>query len=328
MFRTALFSLLIACALLLGPGRGGAAPLGLPTQSAAPPLSPSLKDLRIGGDPVLGLRTFRLWPGVAPGAHGDEDDERPTLTYFRPMNPNGTAVVIAPGGAYLGVAAVAEGRLVADWFAARGVTAFVLRYRVGAKAPLPAPLLDAERAMRLVRAHAAEFGIDPARIGMVGFSAGGHLAAYTAVDARPADPRSPDPLAGVSSRPDFLVLAYPWINATRRMKDGASAYCVARGAGCAAIDFVQYAPVPRISADFPPTFIFHTADDAAVPVEDSVELFGALRRNHIPVELHVFETGPHGSSLGGGDPVLSQWPALLEQWLRGRSLLPRPSPTG
>ena len=192
---------------------------------------------------------------------------------------------------------------------------------MGPKAPLPLPLVDAERAMRLVRAHAAELGLDSARIGMIGFSAGGHLAAYTAANAKPGDPRAADPLDRVSSRPDFIVLAYPWINATRPLGAGASPYCVARGAPCSSKDYVRYAPLPSIAADFPPTFIYHTADDAAVPVEDSVELFEALRRNKVPVELHIFQTGAHGSALGAGDPALSHWPLLLDQWLRSRNIL-------
>ena len=302
-----------------------------PVEAAAPPpagaqaSSPSLKDLRISRDTFLGIRTYRLWPGLAPGATSEDEDETPTLTLFRPLNPNGAAILIAPGGAYLGLASVAEGRQVADWFAARGVTAMILRYRVGAKGRLPLPLLDAERAMRLVRAHATDLEIDPRRIGMIGFSAGGHLAAYTAANAKLADPQAADPLDRVSSRPDFLVLAYPWINATTPQGQGASPYCASRGAPCAPKDYAQYAPLPRVGAGFPPTFIYHTADDAAVPVEDSLQLFAALRQNKVPVELHVFQTGSHGSALGATDPALSQWPQLLDQWLHSRSILARPA---
>lgn len=326
MFRNSLPALLALSVSLVLPAWGSAEPAPPPSQSQTP--TPTLKELRISGDPFLGIRTLRLWPGLAPGAHSEDEDELPTLTVFRPVNPNGTAIVIAPGGAYLGLAAVPEGRMVADWFAARGVTAFVLRYRVGAKAPLPLPLEDAERAMRLVRAHAAEFGIDPRRIGMAGFSAGGHLAAYTAVNASPPAPHAADPLDRVSSRPDFLVLAYPWVNATRQRKDGSSAYCTSRGADCVAANYVQYGPLPRIASDFPPTFIFHTADDTSVPVEDSVELFATLKRNKVPVELHIFENGAHGCSLAADDPALSRWPDLLDEWLQSRALLPRQHPAG
>jgi acetyl esterase/lipase len=323
-----LLALVMLAAPLLQPAWADIEDLTGSAAPAAQSLSPSLKDLRISRDPFLGIRTYRLWPGLAPGATSDEEDQTPTLTLFRPLNPNGTAVIIAPGGAYLGLAAVAEGRQVADWFAARGVTALVLRYRVGAKGMLPLPLYDAERAMRLVRAHAAELEIDPNRIGMIGFSAGGHLAAYTAANARRGDPQAADPLERVSSRPDFLVLAYPWINATTPFGNGASPYCASRGTPCVPGKYVQYEPLPRIGADFPPTFIFHTADDAAVPVEDSLQLFAALRRNKVPVELHIFETGAHGAALGAGDPALSHWPLLLDQWLRSRNLLSTARPAG
>ena len=142
------------------------------------------------------MATYRLWDGDAPGAVGKADLDVPTLTVFRPHGKtgNGTAVVIAPGGAYLGLAANLEGRQVADFFAARGVTAFVLKYRLGTTYLYPTPLRDAQRAIRFVRARVAEFGVVPDRIGMMGFSAGGHLTAATATFVEPGRPDAPDPL--------------------------------------------------------------------------------------------------------------------------------------
>ncbi len=169
----------------------------------------------VAEDAFLGTATYRLYDGDAPGAAGKADLDVPTLTVFRPhpRTGNGTAIVIAPGGAYLGLAANLEGRQVADFFAARGVTAFVLKYRLGRTYLYPTPLRDAQRAIRFVRARAAEFGIIPDRIGMMGFSAGGHLTASAATFVEPGRPDAPDPIERVGSRPDFIVLGYPWLNA-------------------------------------------------------------------------------------------------------------------
>ena len=279
-------------------------------------------------DAFLGTATYRLWDGDAPDALGSEDDDVPTLTVFRvhTRTGRGTAIVIAPGGAYKGLAANLEGRQVADWFAARGVTAFVLKYRLGSRYLYPTPLVDARRAMRFVRAHAAEFDIAPNRIGMMGFSAGGHLTAMAATmpEARRAD--AADPLDRVSSRPDFQVLGYPWLNAMTKDQK-ALAYC-----GVLKIDpaqcgtFEQYSPERLVTKDTPPAFIYITTDDELVPVDASVTFYRALNAAGVPAEMHIFATGRHGSGLGLGDLALDAWPGLLETWLRGRGLLPPPPP--
>jgi acetyl esterase/lipase len=197
--RTVLALLATSAAIVLGAlATVQAAPEPVPAASRQPPV-------------VNDSEVFLLWPGRAPGATDDSAAQTPTLTVIRPQPGwgNGTAVVIAPGGGYLGLARALEGTQPAAWFSSRGVTAFVLTYRVGATARLPIPLQDGARAVRWVRAHAAEFRIDPARIGMMGFSAGGHLAATTAVDATTGQADSADPIEQASSRPDFLILAYP-----------------------------------------------------------------------------------------------------------------------
>ncbi len=180
-----------------------------PPSSAAPTL-----------DPALDLTTVRLWNGEAPEAKGTAPIDTPTLTIFPPQPGRGigSAVIVAPGGAYLGLAANLEGRQVADWFAARGFTAFVLKYRLGQRYLYPVPLLDAQRAVRWVRAHAKDYFIAPNRIGMVGFSAGGHLAAMTGTSFDDGTPTAADPVDRVSSRPDFLVLGYGWIDAMQPAK--------------------------------------------------------------------------------------------------------------
>jgi acetyl esterase/lipase len=274
-------------------------------------------------DPFLGVATYRLWEDDAPGARGTADADVPTLTMFRVHagNGNGTAVVVAPGGAYRGLAANLEGRQVADWFAARGVTAFVLKYRLGKNYLFPTPLVDARRAIRFVRARAAEFGVASDRIGMMGFSAGGHLTATAATMSEPANAGAADPVERVSSRPDFIVLGYPWLNAMKPDQK-TLAYCSALAlAPSQCAGFEQFSPDQHVTKDTPPAFIYHTTDDELVPVDASVTFYRALAAAGVPAEMHLFGTGRHGSGLGLGDAALDLWPTLLEAWLRGRGLL-------
>jgi acetyl esterase/lipase len=279
------------------------------------------------------IESYRLWEGRAPGAQGDLDDETPTLTVLRPQGgrTNGTAVVVAPGGAYVGLAGMLEGVEPAAWFTARGATAFILTYRVGPKARLPIPLLDGARAVRFVRANAGSLQVDPGRIGMMGFSAGGHLAATTAVDATAGEAGAQDPVERVSSRPDFLILVYPWLEGMQVRADGTSSYCdfATRRGGppCDPREYARFRPVEHVTKAAPPTFLFHTTDDELVPVAGTVSFYEALTGSGVPAELHAFATGPHGVGLGGRSPTLSRWPELLEEWLRSRRLLGE-SPTG
>jgi acetyl esterase/lipase len=238
-----------------------------------------------------------------------------------------TAVVIAPGGAYRELAADLEGREVADWFSARGITAFVLRYRMGAKYQYPIPLGDAQRAVRWVRANAAKYGIDPERIGLMGFSAGGHLAAMESVSAGAPDANASDPIDRASSKPDFVVLGYPWLNAMVPNTAGLITYCSTKPqvAGVSAErckEFeTRYSPVRYVTSATPPTFIYITSDDETVDVQASIDYFEALRAAKVPVEFHSFAHGSHGSGLGTGDPALDLWPTLLDAWLRGQGWL-------
>ena len=290
--------------------------------SAPPPATPRTSDA------FLGTATYRLWEGDAPGAQGSEDADVPTLTVFRvhARTGRGTAIVIAPGGAYRGLAANLEGRQVADWFAARGVTAFVLKYRLGNRYLYPTPLVDARRAMRFVRAHAAEFDIAPDRIGMMGFSAGGHLTAMAATMPEAGRADAADPLDRVSSRPDFQVLGYPWLNAMTKDQKAAGLLRGVEDRSGAMRTFEQYSPERLVAKDTPPAFIYMTTDDELVPVDASVTFYRALNAAGVPAEMHIFGTGRHGSGLGLGDPALDAWPGLLEAWLRARGLLPPPPP--
>jgi acetyl esterase/lipase len=274
-------------------------------------------------DAFLAIETYRLWPQRAPRAGGDGDDETPTITVFRPTQyaDTGTAIVVVPGGGYINLASIHEGRQIADWFTSRGVTAFVLRYRVGPKARLPTPLLDGKRAVRWVRANAARFRVAPDRIGMIGFSAGGHLAATTAAEADGGVTDAADPIERVSSQLNFVVLVYPWLNATVIGADGKSQYCTFAGRDCKPQDFTQYQPLKSVTKSFPPTFIFHTTEDSLVHSDGSVALYQALYANAVPVEMHIFARGQHGTGFGGIDPALSLWPGLLQEWLRAQGLL-------
>ncbi len=265
-----------------------------------------------------------LWPNGAPGALGTDDADKPTLTLYRAARgANGTAVVVAPGGGYGALAMDHEGRQVVAYFNAMGVTAFVLKYRLGPKYHHPIQLGDAQRAIRIARSRASELGILANRIGMMGFSAGGHLTATAGTHFVDGKPDAADPIDRLSSRPDFLILGYPVISL-----DAAIGHAGSRR------NLLGDTPDPklvedlsldtRVTAQTPPTFLFHTNADTGVPPENSVRFYLALRRAKVPAEMHIFENGPHGVGLALGDPALGTWPVLLTNWLRGRGLLTRP----
>jgi acetyl esterase/lipase len=274
-------------------------------------------------DPALGITTTPLYDGATPG--GDQGNP-PTLTVFvpQPGHGRGSAVVIAPGGAYLGLASNLEGRQVADWFAARGVTAFVLKYRLRAQNAYPIPLEDAQRAIRLVRSYAAKYGYGENRVGIVGFSAGGHLAAAAATLYDLPLPVGTDAVDHLSARPDFVVLGYPWLDAMEPPVGKEITYCGLLTAiprdQCAAYA-APYTPKLHVTSQTPTTFIYSTTDDGTVPVRASVEFYEAMLKAGAPVEMHLFRHGPHGTGLGKGDASLDQWPVLLEQWMRDQGLL-------
>ncbi len=270
-------------------------------------------------DPNLGLTTIPLYQNqTAPDA--------PTLTVFPPQpgTANGTAVIVAPGGAYMGLAAIIEGRQVADWLSARGITAFVLKYRLGPGNLYPIPLDDAQRAIRLVRSLAVPYKLANDRIGIMGFSAGGHLAAATGTLFNPPDPSASDPVDLLNDRPDFMILGYPWLNAMQPKIRGMINYCgfmpALKPADCATLD-ERYTPARHVTAKTPSTFIVSSTDDSVVPISTSIEFYSALLAAGVPAELHIFRHGSHGFGLGRGDAALDQWPALLEQWLRDQGLL-------
>lgn len=274
-------------------------------------------------DPFLGIKTAPLWPGDAPQAKGNTCDDVPTLTEFDPQlgMATGSAVVIFPGGGYQSLTSPMESREIADWFTVRGFKAFIVKYRLSSHGYiLPVPLLDARRAIQVVRAGAANYHIDPHRIVAIGFSAGGHLAALSATQFAPENPGAQDPIERVSSRPDFLVLGYAWIGAISSDTSHLS-YCKLFNLMDRCEELRRlYSPELFVTKETPPTFIYHTYTDRLVPVSQSLRFFDALLQAGVPAEMHIFGNGMHGTGLGRGDEALDQWPSLLEAWLRAQGL--------
>lgn len=272
---------------------------------------------RGGPEPKVEL----LWPNGAPMAQGNEDVDKPTIAIHVPRGRKApTAVVVFPGGGYRNLAMDHEGRQVAQWLNSLGVTAFVLKYRLGPKYRHPVQLGDAQRAIRIVRTRAAEFGIAPDRIGIWGFSAGGHLASTAATQTQPVTATPDDPIDRVSSRPDFAVLSYPVISfVTDYVHKGSRSALLGDDADPKLVE--RMSSELRVTSDTPPVFLFHTNEDTGVPPENAVLFYMALRKAGVPAELHIYEKGPHGVGLAATDATLGSWTARLADWLRGRGLL-------
>jgi acetyl esterase/lipase len=290
-----------------------------------------------------------LWPGVAPGSQGlalkesiterSKDPQlpdrfvagvtRPRLLLFRAPKPNGTGVILAPGGGYVRTVLDKEGFETARWLAARGVSTFVLLYRLpgeGHAQRADVPLQDAQRAVRLVRGRAREFGLDARRIGFLGFSAGGHVAAsvatrfdaqvYTAVDA----------LDAVSARPDFSILLYPVISMDPSIAHAGSRQQLLGEAPSAAA-VASYSLDNVITAATPATLLILTDDDTVVLPENGLRYYSALHRHGVPAELHVFARGKHGFGIRGAkDMPVGNWPELAWTWLAASGFVPTPAP--
>lgn len=262
-----------------------------------------------------------LWQSGAPGAKGAADEDTPSLAYYPPKGrKNGTAVVVCPGGGYRGLAMDHEGAQVAAWLNSLGVTAFVLRYRLGPKYHHPAQMHDVQRALRTVRSRASEYGIEANRIGVWGFSAGGHLASTAATHIAEASASAADPVDRVTSRPDFAILTYPVISfTTEYVHKGSRTNLLGDKPDQAEVKLMS--TELQVSRQTPPTFLVHTSEDAGVPSENSILFYLALRKAGVPAEMHIYEKGPHGFGLGSLDAVLSSWPARLADWMRGRGVL-------
>ena len=263
-----------------------------------------------------------LWPDGAPGALGEEDKDKPKIiAYSLATKEAGPALVICPGGGYRGLAMGHEGHDIARWANSHGMSAYILDYRHRGKGyGHPIPLQDAQRAIRTVRANAADWNIDPARIGILGFSAGGHLAstAITHFDDGNAD--SQDSIERVSSRPDFAVLCYPVIMFDSEFTHkGSQQNLLGENASKELVESLSNEK--QVTEDTPPTFLFHTGEDKGVPPENSIHFYLALRRANVPAELHVFEKGRHGVGLGKSILGTGDWSSACAKWLANRGVI-------
>jgi acetyl esterase/lipase len=283
---------------------------------------------------------IRIWPEVPPGSAGltftEEVIERspepdaikdravvkvidPTLTVYRPDRPNGAGLLIAPGGGYQRVVIDKEGEELAPWLGTLGITAFVLRYRLpgdGHRSGPDTPLQDAQRAIRLIRANAKAWSLDPQRIGVLGFSAGGHVASGLAVKyGQPVYPPL-DAVDEANARPDFLILGYPVISMRQEITHPGSRWWLL-GAEPDPERVDAYSNELLITEDTPATFLMHAGDDASVPVENSIRFYLGLRKAGVPAELHIFKEGGHGYSIRfAKGKTAENWTLLCGQWLK------------
>jgi acetyl esterase/lipase len=261
-----------------------------------------------------------LWPNGAPNAVGKEPLDVPTITPFlvagdRPV----AAVIVCPGGGYSHLSDIKEGSDVAKWLNSIGISVFVLKYRLGMRYHQPNQLLDAARALRTVRADAKQWNIDPRRIGILGFSAGGHLASTLGTHFDEGKPDSEDEIERVSSRPDLMILVYPVITMGDLTHKGSRTNLLGDDGTPELIKL--YSNELHVTAETPPTFLVHAVTDPAVPVENSLVFADALRKAKVPFEIHLYERGPHGFGLAPTNPTLATWTELCANWLAVRGFI-------
>jgi acetyl esterase/lipase len=272
--------------------------------------------IRWKGDTVADPDFPPLWPAGSLGAGTYDAGDHPAITpCLVPSDRLHGAVIVCPGGGYAR-RAPHEGEPVARWLNSLGISAFVLSYRV---APYrhPHPLADAQRAIRYVRAHAGRWHIDPARVGILGFSAGGHLAATAATHFDGGNPAAADPVERAGSRPDAVILCYPVISFVQHAHQGSARNLL--GDDPSEEQRRLLSNELHVTAETPPAFLWHTAEDGGVPVENSLVFGAALRRHGVPFALHVFPHGRHGLGLAQDTPLVSTWPDLCAAWLRSLS---------
>lgn len=266
--------------------------------------------------------TLLLWPDGAPGALGDAAKDKPKLIIYhaaKAKTPR-ASIVICPGGGYGGLAMGHEGHQIAKWLNTLGMTGVILDYRHRGKGyGHPTPLGDAQRAVRIARFHAGDWNLDPNKIGILGFSAGGHLASSASVHFDKGHPDSKDPVDKQSCRPDFSVLCYPVIAFDEAFTHrGSQRNLLGKQPDPGLVR--KMSSEKQVTAATPPAFLFHTTADRAVPVQNSLVYYMALTRHKVPCELHVFEKGRHGIGLGKGHAA-EKWPELCRRWLVTRGVL-------
>jgi acetyl esterase/lipase len=266
-------------------------------------------------------KTEALWPQGAPGALGTEAKDKPTLIIYLPEKPSGAGIVVCPGGGYGGLAMDHEGHQIARWLNENGIAAFICDYRHRGKGyGHPAPLQDAQRAIRTVRARAKEFGVEPNKIGILGFSAGGHLASSAVTHFDAGNEKSDVPIERASCRPDFGILCYPVIAFDQPYTHrGSQTNLLGKDAPAELVK--QMSSELAVTDQTPPCFLWHTIEDKAVPVENSKVFHAALVAHKVPAELKIYEKGRHGLGLAKDTPGASEWPAECLKWLRERGVL-------
>ncbi len=283
---------------------------------------PANQAAQVAGPILQEPQTVPLWTGRAPGALGDAPEDVPTITIYMPPNTTGpmSAVIVAPGGGYRTLSMNKEGRLPAAYLNSLGIAAFVLKYRLGPRYHHPIELGDMQRAIRTVRSRAAEWHIAPERIGVMGFSAGGHLASTASTHADGGAAEAADDIDRASSRANFAILGYPVISLTEAWTHPGSRTNLL-GEKADAELARRLSTDTQVTSRTPPTFLFHTNADTAVPVENSVHYFLALRKAGVPAEMHIFKDGAHGVGMPMNDSALSEWPKVLANWLRASGFL-------
>jgi len=269
------------------------------------------------------LGPIRLWEGDAPGAKGQRPQDIPTLTPYAAdaAKKTGATMLIFPGGGY-GNLAEHEGTGYAEWFAAHGIQAYVLKYRLGSNGYRhPIELGDAARALRMVRAFAKRDGLDPERVGVIGSSAGGHLASTLATHFDAGNPNATDPIERESSRPDLAVLCYAVISFGEFAHAGSRKNLLGENPPAELVQ--NLSNELQVTKDTPPTFLWHTTEDKTVPVENSLLFAAACRRAGVPFSLHIYEQGPHGLGLvGRKDHPAPPWGGQLLYWFKERKFTP------
>lgn len=265
------------------------------------------------------LDTFPLWKDGAPGAKGTEPKDIPTLTPFLPdpAKASGAAIIVCPGGGYGGLADH-EGSIYAKWLNENGVAAFVLKYRLGSAGYRhPAMLNDASRALRIVRSRAEEWKVDTKRIGIIGSSAGGHLASTLMTHWDDGQADASDPIDRVSSRPDVGILCYPVISMGTNTHAGSKKNLLGDNPSPELVTLLS--SELQVKSNTPPAFVWHTFEDKGVKIENAISFVQALNKVNVPFELHTYQKGPHGIGLGSrdGDPAkLHPWTTACLNWLR------------
>ena len=258
-----------------------------------------------------------LWPGEAPMGNGQFEKANASITVHQPDKPNGTAVVICPGGGYGMLVTGPEGHGIAKWLNAHGITGVVLEYRLP-RGRAYVPLLDAQRTIRTVRANAKAWNINPSRVGIIGFSAGGHLASTAATHFDSGNPKAEDPVARLSCRPDFAILVYPVVTMGAKTHGGSKANLLGRDPSTELMDL--FSNEKQVSTNTPPMFLAHAKDDTLVPPDNSRNLFAALQKHHIPSEYLELPSGGHGLN-GYSGPMWTAWQERSLAWLIEQKLV-------